>query len=157
MTSQDHVNESAQILLVDDEDAVRNLFVGMLESAGYEVSAASSGHAALDICRRFVRPPQLLVTDIQMPLLSGYELADRCSLLYPSMRILFVSGSAQDESRQAALHGPHRAFLAKPVRMEDLLRTVKALLDGPTEDRLPRRRAPSGEPGRTIQSDYLQA
>lgn len=157
ITPTHQVNEKTQILLVDDEEAVRDLLLRMLETGGYEVSSASCGPAALEACRRCVLPPRLLVTDIQMPVMSGYELADRCSLLYPSIGILFVSGSVPDDSTRAALHGPHREFLAKPVRLEDLLRAVKTLLDRPAEDRLPRRRVPSRETDRTIQSDYLQA
>lgn len=157
ITTQKRVDEAAQILLVDDEPLVCDLLRKMLERGGYEILSAGNGRDALDLCRRSVRPVRLLVTDLQMPEMSGYELAERCSLLYPSMSILFVSGSGPAEPMQAKLQGPNRAFLSKPVELEDLLCFAKALLTGPREDRLPRRRAPSSQSGRALHGDYLQA
>ncbi len=92
-----------------------------------------------------------------MPGMSGYELADRCSLLYPAMSVLFVSGSIPDEPMRTALNVRNRAFLPKPVRPEVLRRLARALLTGPGEDWQPRRRVPSNRSGGGDQGDYPQA
>jgi CheY-like chemotaxis protein len=134
MVPQDRGSDAARILVVDDERLIRDLLCRMLECDEYEVLSASNGPDALEICRRSFRPIQLLVTDVQMPVMSGYELADRCARLYPELCVLFVSGSIPDESMQAALSVPNLAFLSKPVRPEVLQRQARAMLAGPALD-----------------------
>ena len=117
-----------RILLVDDESYVRDSLYALLESAGYEVLAASNGPDGLTIFRESARPVDLLVTDYNMPQMSGLELARECSHLFPDLRVLYVSGSTADEDLQADLQASKRAFLAKPFRGDDLLRKARALL-----------------------------
>ena len=136
MVPQDRGSDAARILVVDDERLIRDLLCRMLECDEYEILSAISGPEALDICRRSFRPIQLLVTDVQMPVMSGYELADKCARLYPELRVLFVSGSIPDESMQAALSVPNLAFLSKPVRPEVLQRQARAMLASPALDRV---------------------
>ena len=71
---------------------------------------------------------ELLVTDYNMPEMSGLELARECSLLSDELRVLYVSGSRPDQELQADLQGPKRGFLAKPFRRADLLRKTRELL-----------------------------
>jgi CheY-like chemotaxis protein len=117
-----------RILLVDDENSVRDSLYALLESAGYEVLAASNGPDGLTIFRQSARPDDLLVTDYNMPEMSGLELARECSRLFHGLRVLYVSGSRPDEELQADLHAGKRDFLAKPFRGDDLLRKARALL-----------------------------
>ena len=118
-----------RILLVDDENSVRDSLYALLESAGYEVLAASNGPDGLTIFRQAAPPIDLLVTDYNMPRMSGLELARECSCLFPDLRVLDVSGSHPDEKLQADLQMGKRGFLAKPFRGDDLLRTTRALLE----------------------------
>jgi phosphoserine phosphatase RsbU/P len=118
----------SRILLVNDENAVRDSLYAHLESAGYEVLAASNGPDGLTIFRQSVPPIDLLVTDYKMPRMSGLELARECSRLFLGLRVLYVSGSHPDQELQTDLRAGRRAFLAKPYRRDDLLREARALL-----------------------------
>jgi CheY-like chemotaxis protein len=118
----------SRILLVDDENTIRDSLYALLESAGYEVLAASNGPDGLTIFRQSVPPIDLLVTDYNMPQMSGLELARECSRLFHELRVLYVSGSRPDEELQADLQAGRRDFLAKPFRGDDLIRKAKALL-----------------------------
>jgi CheY-like chemotaxis protein len=117
-----------RILLVDDENSVRDSLYVLLESGGYEVLAASNGPDGLNIFRRSTRPIELLVTDYNMPLMSGLELARECSRLCNELSVLYVSGSCPDGELQADLQARRRGFLAKPFRGDDLLLKAKELL-----------------------------
>ena len=74
--------------------------------------AASNGPDGLTIFRQSVRPIQLLVTDYNMPVMSGLELARECSRLNGELRVLYVSGSNPDAELEADLQAPKRGFLA---------------------------------------------
>src|ERR1700676_2372560 len=117
-----------RILLVDDDDVVRDSLYALLESNGYEVLAASNAPNGLTIFRQSIRPIEMLVTDYNMPQMTGLELARECSRLYGKLRVLYVSGSQPDTELQADLQAPMRGFLAKPFRRNDLLNKAKALL-----------------------------
>jgi CheY-like chemotaxis protein len=103
-------------------------FSSLLESDGYEVLAASNGPDGLTIFRQSIRPIELLVTDYNMPQMSGLELARECSRLFCDLSVLYVSGSRPDEELQADLQARNRGFLAKPFRGDDLLRKARELL-----------------------------
>lgn len=117
-----------RILLVDDERSVRDSLYTLLESEGYEVLAASNGSDGLTIFRQSTRPIDLLVTDYNMPRMSGLELARECSRLYGELRVLYVSGSRPDGELQADLQASKRSFLAKPFRGRDLICKARELL-----------------------------
>jgi CheY-like chemotaxis protein len=118
----------SRVLVVDDENSVRNWLYTLLESDGHEVLAASNGPDGLTIFRRSTRPIELLVTDYNMPEMSGLELARECLRLRCELSVLYVSGSRPDEQLQADLQAPKRGFLAKPFRRDDLLRKARELL-----------------------------
>jgi len=117
-----------RILLVDDNDSLRNSLYALLETAGYEVLAASNGPDGLTIFRKSIRPVELLVTDYNMPQMSGLELARECSRLFKELRVLYVSGSQPGEELQADLQAGRSAFLAKPFHGQELLCKTRALL-----------------------------
>jgi CheY-like chemotaxis protein len=118
----------SRILLVDDQNSVRDSLYTILESDGYEVLAASNGPDGLTIFRQSTRPIELLVTDYNMPQMSGLELARECSRLCGELSVLYVSGSRPDEELQADLQARKRGFLAKPFRGDELLRKARELL-----------------------------
>jgi CheY-like chemotaxis protein len=118
----------SRILLVDDEDSVRDSLQALLARGGYEVLTASSGANGLTIFRQSIRPIKLLVTDYNMPRMSGLELARECSRLCWELPVLYVSGSRPDEQLRTDLQARRRGFLAKPFRPDDLLRKASELL-----------------------------
>ena len=129
MTSfQDPSEMRSRVLLVDDEGSVRDVLYTLLESNGYEVLAASNGPDGLDIFRHSTPPIELLVTDYNMPQMSGLELARECAHICHDLPVLYVSGSAPDEELQVDLQGPNREFVAKPFRGVELLRKARRLL-----------------------------
>ena len=126
-----------RILLVDDESSVRESLYTLLENDGYEVLASSNGQDALNMFRLSVRPIGLLVTDYNMPEMSGLELARECSRLSGELGVLYVSGSHPDEELQADLQARKRGFLAKPFRGNELLRKTRELLLAESATQLP--------------------
>ncbi len=119
------------ILLVEDEDQIRRLVGLMLESSGYTVLSAADGAAALDLASGSKGAVALLLTDIVMPGLSGRELAGRLCATHPTLRVLFMSGNADDARTVRDQGAPGWGYLQKPFRMEALLQKVRALLDLP--------------------------
>lgn len=118
-----------RILLVEDEPAVRALATTVLRRAGHDVIVAASGDEALRALAAMPVRPELLLTDVMMPGLTGPELAARIRSTDPEIRVLFMSGYAQDALDEGgALEGD--GFVAKPFDPATLLRTVAAVLDG---------------------------
>jgi len=117
-----------RILLVDDDAAVRNALYALLEGGGYEVLAADNGPDGLAVFRDSTPPVELLVTDYNMPKMSGLELARECSRHRSQLGVLYLSGCRPDEELEADLHEPRRGFLAKPFRGEELLRKAREVL-----------------------------
>jgi two-component system, cell cycle sensor histidine kinase and response regulator CckA len=116
---------SETILLVEDEEAVRNLTTQALELNGYRVVAAASPAEALGLGED--EPYDLLLTDVVMPEMRGGELARRLREDRPGLKTLFMSGYLAGE----ALLGEEEpvAFLQKPFSLDELARTVRELLD----------------------------
>jgi len=117
---------SERILLVEDEPGLRRLAVEMLRGAGYDVTAAADGRAALDIVACSDAPPDLVVTDVVMPRLGGVGLATELRRDHPDLPVLFMTGYA-DETSRAGLHGAQ--VLIKPFMMGDLAECVRQTLD----------------------------
>jgi two-component system, cell cycle sensor histidine kinase and response regulator CckA len=115
-------SRTVTVLLVEDEDAVRESAAMRLERAGYRVLAVPSGTEALDTwCRR--DDIDLVLTDILMPGMGGRELADRILHLAPETPIVLMSGYS-DEPPMVEVNGAQPRFLQKPFSANDLLRTV---------------------------------
>ena len=113
-----------KILIVDDEPALREITQEILTMAGYEVLIADTGDAALNILAS--ETVDLLLSDIIMPQMSGYELAKIVSEKYPTIKIQLASGySSEQPLQQEPLQNP---ILRKPFRAAELLNTIAALL-----------------------------
>jgi CheY-like chemotaxis protein len=115
------------VLLVEDEDPVRELVSRVLEDVGYEVLAAARPSEAQRIVAE--RKIDLLLSDIVMPEMSGYDLATRVRLAQPQARTLFMSGYAHKALGEAS-ELPEGELLRKPFSPEQLTRAVRAVLDG---------------------------
>jgi PAS domain S-box-containing protein len=113
------------VLVVEDADAVRVLTGRLLYGAGYQVVSAESGAVALER----LDSADVLVTDVVMPGMSGVELAVAARERRPDLPVVFVSGYTGDTTL-AASDDPATAFLAKPFEGDELLKAVRATLDG---------------------------
>src|SRR5882672_3041347 len=78
-------NTCRRILVVDDDPTIRNILVQILKLQGYEVEAACNGADALTHCSAEIRPFDVLITDLMMPLMDGKELIGRVRVLYPDV------------------------------------------------------------------------
>jgi two-component system cell cycle sensor histidine kinase/response regulator CckA len=117
------------ILLVEDEDAVRNLIRSILRQNGYTVIESRHGGEALLICERYEGPIHLLLTDVVMPQMGGGELADRLRPLRPTMKALYMSGYTDNDIIRRGAPDAESRFLQKPFTPEVLLRKIRGLLD----------------------------
>jgi CheY-like chemotaxis protein len=110
------------ILVVDDALPVRVVMSRALTTAGYDVLTAPDGQAAIIVLQGLHSPPDLVITDLRMPLMDGEALAGWLRRARPQLPIIFVSGFP---TQLQDLPGP---FLAKPFTPDDLLQAVQRLL-----------------------------
>ena len=118
---------SETIMIVEDDESVRDLVRIMLETKGYSVLAAAGAEEAERLCTDAV---DLLLTDVVMPEVNGRALAERLSLASPSMRILFMSGYSDEAVYRHGEISPNAAFIEKPFTDRTLARKVREVLDG---------------------------
>jgi two-component system cell cycle sensor histidine kinase/response regulator CckA len=111
------------VLVVDDSSVICEVIRTVLEPVGYCVLSATDSFEALEACRRYPAPIDLLLTDVIMPGMDGRELASSVEGLRPSTRVLFMSGEVPAGDLQ-----PSKPFLAKPWGPVDLLRKVEQTL-----------------------------
>jgi PAS domain S-box-containing protein len=118
----------ATVLVVEDEQLVRDLVCRTLRRAGYTVLVADQGEEAVSVSRAHVGPIDLMVTDVVMPRMNGSELAGRLSLERPGLRVLFVSGYASEALDIRGSLEPGTEYLQKPFTPAVLLDRVRELL-----------------------------
>ncbi len=121
---------SETVLVAEDEDGVRELLRKALTGFGYTVLTARHGRDALQLADQRTWNIDLLVTDVVMPEMSGRELAQTLRDRRPDLKVLFISGYTDDEVHQRGITGRDAAFVRKPFTAEELVRRVRALLDG---------------------------
>jgi CheY-like chemotaxis protein len=118
------------VLVVDDEAVVRAFVARALTMAGFEVAVAADGREALRLVAEGRVRPAVVVTDIEMPGMTGIELAARLLALRPALRIVMMTG---DEARAEAARG-HPSIvdevLLKPMRVEALVNAVRPAPNG---------------------------
>ncbi len=122
---------SETILLVEDDDAVRELAREVLESRGYKVLEARHGREAIQTAERHQGRIDLLVTDVVMPRMRGTELAGELLSRRPEVKVLYMSGYTGDRLGPGDLAGEASGFLQKPFAPDTLSRKVRELLGGP--------------------------
>jgi PAS domain S-box-containing protein len=119
------------ILVAEDESAVRDVTRRILEAAGYRVLVADGGAAALATCRDHAGEIQLLLSDVVMPEMGGPECAASAQRTRPGLRVLFMSGYADDAIAHQGALPPGIPLLGKPFDGAELTRMVREALDAP--------------------------
>jgi two-component system cell cycle sensor histidine kinase/response regulator CckA len=119
---------SETILLVEDEKAVRELTLKMLEHMGYTVLPAAGGAEAVEVSRSFPGHIALLLTDVVMPLMSGRQLADALVGTRPAMKVLYLSGYTENTVVHHGVLDPGVNFLPKPFSREVLGSKIRQIL-----------------------------
>jgi DNA-binding response OmpR family regulator len=126
------MSKKINILLVDDEPDVLEYLEVRLQRLGYAVTTAGSGPAALETFHNALNTNtfDLLLTDVVMPQMSGFELAKRLHQVSPAMKILFMSGYTGSEYfRQKGMLGSDLPFIEKPFHIDDLVEKIEATLN----------------------------
>ncbi|HEY8383082.1 MAG TPA: PAS domain-containing protein [Microvirga sp.] len=116
------------ILLVEDEDPVRAVNARALSARGYTVLEAASGVEALQIIEERGSPVDLVVSDVVMPEMDGPTLLGELRKLYPDLKVIFVSGYAEDAFKKNLPEGEEFNFLPKPFSLRQLVETVKQVI-----------------------------
>ena len=117
----------ARILLVEDDDANRQLAARILRVHGHELLIAESGERALELAAAG-GAFEMLVTDVMMPGLSGRALAERLCAQRPQLKVLFVSGYLADDELRSDVGLARAELLQKPFTANELLTTVQQVL-----------------------------
>ncbi len=120
-----------RVLLVEDDDAVRELAVQFLQSCGYNVVAASSGAEALQVFARWQSEIHLLISDVAMPEMDGPELLRRLRSVQPELRALFLTGYSGDLEADLADLG-EVPVVSKPFSIETLAMAVQRAIETPS-------------------------
>ncbi|HEY9594563.1 MAG TPA: ATP-binding protein, partial [Spirochaetia bacterium] len=123
---------SGRILLVEDETAVRELARTILQRAGYTVVEAGHGSEAMAVYESLDTPIDLLVTDVVMPVMGGTELARRLHVVRPDLKVIYVTGYADDTLDGEGVFQEGTNLLRKPFNAGDLVALVAKVLRGAT-------------------------
>jgi PAS domain S-box-containing protein len=117
------------ILLVEDEEVVRQLSERMLNEWGYDVLTAANGGEALLKVEKATKPIDLLLTDVIMPHMDGKELYQRLRRVQPDLKVLFMSGYTADIIAEHGIWDQDTPFLQKPFSIKSLAKAVRGALD----------------------------
>jgi len=117
------------ILLVEPEEIVRSLTARILQECGYTVLQAAQGAEALELIRAGKQPVNLLLTALEMPQMTGRELAQKVAVLHPEARALFMPNDAEEPAAHPDGSGPPPALLRKPFTPEALSQSIREVLE----------------------------
>ncbi len=117
------------VLLVEDDELVRDAMTRFLVREGYLVLTAATGHDAIGLLRTPLSPIDVVLLDVHLPDVSGIDLCARLRELHPKLPVVVCTGQADHEEATELLKlGIHRYF-CKPIAMEELLASVEAALN----------------------------
>jgi CheY-like chemotaxis protein len=117
------------ILLVEDQDGIRDMVLDFLQRKGYTVLQAMNGQEALSIAAAYEFPIDLLITDVVMPKIGGRELVRLLSQSRPHMKVLFMSGFPEHVTLSGEVVDENAAVLQKPFLLDSLARKVRSVLE----------------------------
>ena len=117
------------VLVVEDEEIVRDLVCDVLTEQGYNVLCASDGVEAISLAGKFDGRIHLLITDVIMPHMNGPELADKLSISRPETKILFVTGYSDNDIGDHGVLDPQIELLQKPFTPQTLSRKIRDVIE----------------------------
>ena len=129
ITDETRRGEGELVLVVDDDGAVRNAAVRILERHGYHAVTASRGEEALEVFRERGADLDLVVLDVNMPGMGGIKCLERLIAIEPKLKVIVATGYASEQLAEEALRLGARRVLSKPFTLEVLLRSVRQALD----------------------------
>ncbi|MCF7809495.1 PAS domain S-box protein [bacterium] len=117
------------ILVVEDDEDVRNLAVKVLTRLGYKVIQAASGADALQLCKKMNKPVDLIVTDVIMPIMGGVEMVNCLREIWSDIKVLYMSGYTFEAIAHHGLINPEKLDMQKPLKPLVLAQEVRKMLD----------------------------
>jgi two-component system, cell cycle sensor histidine kinase and response regulator CckA len=117
------------ILIVDDEEPLRNAVVELLGGLGYRMLSAAGGQEALDVSQGYSGKIDLLLTDVRMDDLAGPELAERLLKNRPEMKVVYISGAAYGELAPDGVLKPGTVLVQKPFTIRVLSAKLREVLE----------------------------
>ena len=117
------------LLLVDDEDSIRNFLSEILEEQGYKVIEASNGKEGLRKFKDTKDKIHLLISDITMPSMSGPELVNKLREFQPDIKTLFISGNVDNDFIKEQISNSNVSFLQKPFTFDSIILKIREILD----------------------------
>ena len=117
------------ILVVDDEEVIRQLIINSLDTLGYTILEATNGEEALELFNNTKEKIDVLLTDVVMPVMNGRELADKVTELSPETKVIFMSGYTPDIILKKKLVREDTFFMQKPVTPSLLSGKLRLVLD----------------------------
>lgn len=121
----------AAVLVVDDNELIRDLLVAILAGAGYETVAADSGGDGIEALSRRAGRFSAAIVDLSLPDMSGVQTIDRLRELAPGLPVMLVSAHDEAVAQRAVAARPGVVFLQKPFDARDLVQHLEALVAGP--------------------------
>lgn len=118
-------SSALDVLVVDDEEAVLSVVEQLTEALGHRARVADSGQAALELLE--AAPYDVVISDIRMPKMDGFELAQRIRTAFPDMQIILMTGYSLDQTSQMAADLDVRAFLHKPFKASELNEALSSI------------------------------
>jgi signal transduction histidine kinase/ActR/RegA family two-component response regulator len=125
-------NGTERLLVVDDEEVISTLLQRLLQSLGYQVTISCNSLEALTLIDQDPMAFDLLLTDMTMPQLTGFELARKVLAIRPELPIILCTGFSETINKEQAQALGIRAYLMKPVSLQELGQTVRRVLDAAT-------------------------
>jgi len=123
------LNGNESILLVEDEEHIRETIKNILMSQGYQVYTASSGEDALEVSGNLDKPVDLLITDLVMPGIGGKLLGRKMHKRWKDMHILYMSGSSSRACENEEMNYDSIPYLQKPFGIKKLTKTIRSIFD----------------------------
>jgi two-component system cell cycle response regulator CpdR len=118
----------AKLLIVEDDESVRTLAARALERAGHNVAIAADGAQGLALIRAALGGYDLVVSDIRMPEMDGIEMAKAAATLFPAMKIMLMTGYADQRERAEELNGVILDVMQKPFTLAEIRARVEQAL-----------------------------
>ncbi len=125
----ENVSGSETIMVVEDQEDILELISMSLSQSGYDIIKASDGEEALKMSKNKNKPIHLLLTDVIMPNINGQELASRLLLTNPDIKVVFMSGYADDAIAQLGVLDIDKNFIQKPFSPIELVKKIKKILE----------------------------
>ena len=118
------------VLLVEDEEAVRELIRTSLTASGFRVIAVADGLEALEVLNREQKMPDLILSDVMMPGISGRELVEQVLKNNPGLSVCFMSGYTDETIEKLGILSDDVSFIQKPFLPSELVNLIRSILDG---------------------------